>query len=520
MLLNHIDKIILEPSDVQNINPNWEIIKKLDKNTASDLQLVIFDYDERMDQTHIITTNNKPQEISNFISTNYPKNKIYYTDDIGFAICINWYNIANMKQDKINGIYNYEQSVNWLEAEKLMKKHYEERNTLEEGYFVNEIIRLGFMAGASDLHRQSEKQWVQIRIRKDGILKNLFLLTHEEFTKYILKIKYISWTKMNLDYIPQDGRFDFQVWNGNSIKKIDVRVSVIPWLRGQSVVMRYLDGTKSIMNLEDLMLSETNMESILSNINKNYWLILVTGPTGSGKTTTLYSMINKLNNSSRKIITLEDPVEYEISWIQQSQINPSKWYDFRDGLESILRHDPDVILVWEIRDLETAEIAINAALTWHLVLSTLHTNSSVETISRMLNLWVKPHLLAPSLNMIIGQRLVRRLDENKILKNIDQENSLTLSEYISQNKQYVPNFDIQAPAQLYYPWWEDGYSGRFGIMECLNINDELKKAILDWKMSLDLLSIAKKTGFVDMRQDCIDKIINWDTTFDEYRRIL
>ena len=519
MLLNHIDKTILELSDIKNISPNREILKKIDHATAKDLQLVVFDFDDKLAITHIITTNNKPQQIYDYINNNFIKNKIYYTDDEWFAACLQWYDIATMNQDQINNVYNYEQSVKWIEAEKLMIKHFEEKDKLDEWYFVNEIIRLWFMAGASDLHRQSEKEWIQVRIRKDGLLKNIFLLSQTDYKKYILKIKYISGVKINIDYMPQDGRFDFQVSNWWVIKKIDVRVSIMPWLRGQSIVMRYLDGNKSIMDYHEMWLSKINTDSISKNLAKNYGMILVTWPTGSGKTTTLYSMINHLNNANLKIITLEDPVEYEIAWIQQSQINPSKWYDFKDWLESILRHDPDIILVWEIRDLETAEIAINAALTWHLVLSTLHTNSAVETISRLMNLWVKAHLLAPALNMIIGQRLIRKLEDKKP-QNITDEDKTTLLDYIKNNQKYVPTFDISIPEQLQYPDWENSYSGRVAAMECLEIDDSIKKMILDGKLSIEILSEAKKAWFVDMRQDTINKILSGITTFEEYRRIL
>lgn len=519
MLINKIDKTILEPSDIKNISPDRESLKKVDEATARDLQLVVFDFDDKLAVNHIITTNNKPQQIYDYIAAHFPKNKIYYTDDEGLAICLDWYKMATMKQDQINNVYNYEQSVKWLEAEKLMIKHFEERNSLDEGYFINETIRLGFMAWASDLHRQSEKEWVQVRLRKDWLLKNIFLLSHDEYNKYILKIKYISGVKINIDYMPQDGRFDFQINNWWNTKKIDVRVSIMPWLRWQSVVMRYLDGNKSIMDYHEMWLSVENVDSISKNLQKNYGMILVTWPTGSGKTTTLYSMINHLNNANLKIITLEDPVEYEIVGIQQSQINPSKWYDFKDWLESVLRHDPDIILVWEIRDLETAEIAINAALTWHLVLSTLHTNSAVETIARLMNLWVKAHLLAPALNMIIGQRLLRTLN-NKKLENTTNEDKLTLTDYIKSNHQYLPDFDIPIPEQLYYPDGEDGYAGRVAAMECLEIDDNIKKMILEWKLSIEILAEAKKAWFTDMRQDTINKILSGITTFEEYRRIL
>lgn len=520
MLLNNITKTILDTNDISTINPNFDVIKKLSKQESSDLQLIPFDYDDKWQITHIITTNNKPSEIKSYIDAHYPKNKIYYTDDEWFQKCINWYDTMIMKEDQLKNVYNYEQSVKWLEAERLMMQHFENKANLEESYFVNEIVRLAFMAWASDLHRQAERDGVIIRIRKDWVLKNLFTISYLDYSKYIMKIKYISWVKINIDHTPQDGRFDFQVKNWDTIKKVDVRVSIMPWLRWQSVVMRYLDATKSIMNLEDLYLGDNNMDIILNNIDKNYGMILVTWPTGSGKTTTLYSMINKLNNTKRKIVTLEDPVEYEIPWIQQSQINTSKWYDFKDGLESILRHDPDIILVWEIRDLETAEIAINASLTWHLVLSTLHTNTAVEAVSRMLNLWVKPHLLAPALNMIIWQRLVRRLDDTKILKDTTQEDTATLSEYISYNQNYIPSFTIESPKQLYYSSSEDGYAGRFSVMECLNVTEQIKKAILEWKLSLDILNIAKNQWFVDIKMDCINKIFAWATSFDEYRRIL
>jgi type IV pilus assembly protein PilB len=340
-----------------------------------------------------------------------------------------------------------------------------------------------------------------------------------------LKLKYISGVRMNVDWIPQDWRFDFTVYvpDGKE-KKIDVRVSFMPWLRGESVVMRFLDSTKWIMSFTQIWFIDDALEILQRNLRKNYWMILVTWPTGSWKTTTLYSMLNFLNDPWKKIITLEDPVEYELPGIQQSQINEKKGYTYEEWLKAILRQDPDIIMVWEIRTKETAEIAINAALTWHLVLSTLHTNTAIEAISRLLNMWIKPYLLAPALNLVIWQRLVRKLHSCFTRRDANMAEEMEIKDFIKRYKDVKQktikfNWKVPEPTGCEECWY-DWYFWRIAIVETFEVNDDIKTLITTWKSVLDLYSLARQYWYITMKEDGYLKVLKWLTTLEEIRRVI
>jgi len=270
------------------------------------------------------------------------------------------------------------------------------------------LIAAGLKAAASDIHIEAEEGDIKIRFRLDGILHDIAVINKEEWQKIISRLKFISGLKINVSDQPQDGRFSIFL----AKDKIDVRVSMIPTAYGESVVMRLLRSSAVGLRFEDLGVRGRAFRELKAQVERPNGMIIATGPTGSGKTTTLYAVLTTLNSPETKIITLEDPIEYKLPGINQSQIDYSKDYTFAKGLRSILRQDPDVVMVGEIRDLETAEIAIQAALTGHLVVSTIHTNSAAGTIPRFLSMGAKPFLLAPALNAIIGQRLVRRVCES------------------------------------------------------------------------------------------------------------
>ena len=259
--------------------------------------------------------------------------------------------------------------------------------------------------GSSDVHIEAEEKGIAVRFRVDGILQEVALLDREQWKRIINRIKLIASLKMNVTDQAQDGRFSIFQKN----KTIDVRTSTIPTSYGESVVMRLLNPDSISLAFEELGFRAPMLKKLQKEVEKPNGMIITTGPTGSGKTTTLYAILKKLNTKDVKIITLEDPVEYKVEGLNQSQIDYSKDYTFAKGLRSILRQDPDIVMVGEIRDLDTAEIAIQAALTGHVMLSTIHTNDAAGAIPRFLSMGVKPFLLAPALNAIMGQRLVRKI---------------------------------------------------------------------------------------------------------------
>ncbi|MEK9159038.1 MAG: GspE/PulE family protein, partial [Patescibacteria group bacterium] len=319
---------------------------------------------------------------------------------------------------------------------------------------------------SSDVHVEAEEKRIVLRLRLDGILNEAADLSSDSWHKIISRIKLISGLKINIEDKPQDGRFTIAIKG----QKIDVRVSTIPTSFGESVVMRILKPMANL-NMEDLGFRGHAAEVLKGQVERSNGMIVTTGPTGSGKTTTLYSILQKLNQPDVKIITLEDPVEYKLPGINQSQIDPSRDYTFAKGLRSILRQDPDIVMVGEIRDLETAEVAIQAALTGHLMLSTIHTNSAAGAVPRFLSMGVKPFLLAPSLNVVIGQRLVRKLCE-KCKKEITlDEKTMTRTKEVLEKLPEAEKKRVDLNNLKFYTGGGCeacgglGYKGRMGIYE-------------------------------------------------------
>lgn len=379
---------------------------------------------------------------------------------------------------------------------------------------------------ASDIHIEAEEQDVKMRFRVDGMLVEAASLKKEIWPQIISRIKLFSSLKINIIDKPQDGRFTIFLTND----KIDVRVSTLPTAFGESVVMRLLRSSAASLQFDQLGISEPANTKLLQQIQRPNGMIMTTGPTGSGKTTTLYAILNKLNSPETKIITLEDPVEYKLAGIAQSQIDQSHDYTFAKGLRAILRQDPDVIMVGEIRDIETADTAVQSALTGHLVISTLHTNDAAGAIPRFLSMGVKPYLLAPALNAVIGQRLCRRLC-NECKKEI-QLNVETL-EKVKKLLGEIPqnagvSFDINNLKFYGVPEGENkcekcqgiGYKGRVGIYEVLLMDAEIEKAVLSGTAPEYLMrELATKQGMVTMAQDGLLKCLQGTTSVDEVFRV-
>ncbi|MFH2062710.1 MAG: GspE/PulE family protein [bacterium] len=385
--------------------------------------------------------------------------------------------------------------------------------------FVALVIAAALDSNSSDIHIEAEEKQVVVRLRIDGVLQQVASVSKEMWPRIVNRFKLVSALKINITDVPQDGRFTiFMAQN----QKVDVRVSTLPTAYGESIVMRLLKPSTIGLSFEDLGVRGKAFEDLKRETERPNGMIITTGPTGSGKTTTLYAILNKLNDEETKIITLEDPVEYKLEGISQSGIDRSKDYTFAKGLESILRQDPDVIMVGELRDLDTADVAIQAALTGHLVVSTIHTNSAAGAIPRFLSMGVKPFLLAPALNAVIGQRLVRRICEK--CKTEDSLDATALSRVQSILGALPPNSGYQVDLNALKFWrgqgCEDcnstGYRGRVGIYEIFAMSPEIEKVILSEKVSeYEMQDIAVKQGMITMVQDGLLKALDGLTSVGE-----
>ncbi len=385
---------------------------------------------------------------------------------------------------------------------------------------VSTIMAGAIKMKASDVHFEPEKESVRLRFRIDGVLQDIGVFPLDIYRFIVSRIKMMGKMKINIRDIAQDGHFSIEMENG----KFNVRVNIIPGNLGESIVMRLLSQADVLLSVEDLGLRGLANEQLKKQIEKPHGMILTTGPTGSGKTTTLYALVNKLNTPGVKIITIEDPVEYEIKGISQTQINKSRGYTFAEGLRAIVRQDPDVILVGEIRDEETSDISVNAALTGHLVLSTLHTNNAPASIPRFIELGVKPNLIPASVNAFIGQRLVRKLCEHC------REEYVPAKETINSIKKILsiisPKAKVEIPKEithLYRPVGCDkchglGYKGRLGIFEVLTISENIEKLIMEMAGERELMQAALEDGMVTMAQDGILKAVEGLTSMEEVWR--
>ncbi len=385
--------------------------------------------------------------------------------------------------------------------------------------FVALIVATSLRAGCSDIHIEAEEKRVVVRYRIDGVLHQVASVKKELWPRIVNRFKLFSGLKLNITTVPQDGRFTIFLADG---EKVEVRVSTLPTAYGESIVMRLLKSASIGLKFEDMGVRGLAWEQLKREVERPNGMIITTGPTGSGKTTTLYAILNKLNNEETKIITLEDPVEYKLQGISQSQIDKSKDYTFAKGLHSILRQDPDVVMVGEIRDLETAEVAIQAALTGHLMISTIHTNSAAGAIPRFLSMGVKPFLLAPALNAVIGQRLVRRIHskckvEMQLEPGVLERVKKILGE-INPNSGY--KIDLNNMKFYKGTGCEEcsgiGLKGRMGIYEIFTMSPEIEQIILSGQVSeYQMQEIAVKQGMITMVQDGLLKALDGITTVEE-----
>jgi len=393
-----------------------------------------------------------------------------------------------------------------------------------------QIIFAGSLVlAASDIHFEPEEENVKLRLRLDGLLHDVALLNSGLYRKILARLKLLSELKLNITERSQDGRFTLKITEENKAKEIEIRVSVLPSEYGEAVVMRILNPS-AILDLDELGIRDDLKKILEKEIIRPNGMIIVTGPTGSGKTTTLYAVLKKIQNPELKIITLEDPIEYHLKGISQSQINAAKGYDFASGLQAIVRQDPDVILVGEIRDQKTAQMAIQAALTGHLVLTTLHTNDAAGTIARLQALGEGPNDISSALNLVVAQRLARKVcpkcsqSETASAENLQIitkelnalpetiKDSLKISLLLKSAKLPV--------AKACSACNNTGYKGRVGLYELMIISDEMENFIVKTPTMTDLNKKARESGMTTMKQDGLIKVLQGITTLDEIKRVV
>lgn len=410
-----------------------------------------------------------------------------------------------------------EKITNFLELKQEIANNIEGDITpLIQSIFVGTLILNG-----SDIHIEPIDGGADIRARIDGMLHNIGTINQERYKKLLSRIKLLSKLKLNIDKRPQDGRFSIILEE----TEIEVRTSTLPSQYGETIVMRLLNP-KNLISLKDLGLRSDLEELFNKEIKKPNGMIIVTGPTGSGKTTTLYAFLKDIRNPEIKVITIEDPIEYHLDGITQTQVDKKKGYDFASGLKSVVRQDPDAILVGEIRDFETVSIALQAALTGHLVLSTLHTNDAAGAIARMHALGEEAANISPALNIIIAQRLVRKTCKHCSQKRLVTEEELTLLKTELEN---IPSSviipEINSSIEVNEPKGcefcnNTGYKGRVGMFEALVIDGEMEDYILTSPSSSALEKKAIEKGMTTMKQDGFIKIIQGETTFSEVKRVI
>ena len=396
------------------------------------------------------------------------------------------------------------------------------------------ILSYAAKTKASDIHIEPLENSLIIRCRVDGVLRRIMELPKTVAPALVSRIKILSNLKIDEHRIPQDGQFTVLVDD----KEIDLRIAISPVTWGEQVVIRLLDKTGTSMDIEKMGMSGRALRAVLAGIEKPNGMILTSGPTGSGKSTTLYALIQQIKSEKINIVTLEDPVEYKMDGINQIQVNVDAGLTFASGLRSILRQDPDVVMVGEIRDSETAGLAVQAALTGHLVFSTLHTNSAAGILPRLLDMGIEPFLLASTLNVVIGQRLVRRITEkremyksseletdgiNSIVGELlpaTKEDVAAVSEDLGYPGLPVKNGDFYMLAKgMDTKETPGGYSGRAGLYETIEVDEEIQKLIISHATANEIMRLAKSKGTVTMRQDGMLKVLSGITTIEEVNRV-
>ena len=500
----------------------FDILKLVPEESAKHYRFIPFNVNEGILEVGMVDPNDiTAREALNFISAklNMPY-KIFLIGQSDFEAVFEEYKGLGGEVTKALG----ELESMLAEAEKAMPKEAQkEQGFIEETPVIKVVavmLRHAAEGNASDIHVEPQRDHLRVRFRVDGVLHTSLALPLKVHEAIVSRIKILTNMQLDEKRKPQDGRFSASIEN----RKIDFRVSTFPTFFGEKVVIRILDVEKGVKTLEEAGFSGRNLEEIKKALDRPYGLILITGPTGSGKTTTLYAMLQILNEEGSNVVSLEDPVEYNVEGVNQSQVKPEISYNFANGLRSILRQDPDVIMVGEIRDKETAQLAIHAALTGHLVLSTLHTNSAVGVIPRLIDMGVDSYLIAPTLILAMAQRLARTLcpESRKEIPTAGK-----IKEILEKEMAEIPlaiKKNIKIPSKIYQalpsPVCPKGTKGRIAVGEVIAITPELEKAIISDPTENNILKAARQQGMINMREDGILKVLEGKIGLEELAEII
>jgi len=501
--------------DIRKIDIPTSVLRLISESIASERRVIPFALDQNILKVAMVS----PQDLETInLLTNLTNHKIepylILEDDFQYAL-------------------TYYQKIYKEKYEELLKKQLSqldkavmsvEGQELSAVQIIDNLLGYAMGMNASDIHLEIFADYALIRFRIDGVLREIMRLPKELHPALVARIKILSSLQLDEHFRPQDGRFRTMISNFS----FDIRVSILPTLYGEKAVLRLLATTFKPTSLEELGMNQITTEDVNQAMNKSFGLILVTGPTGSGKTTTLYTILQLLNKPGVNIVTIEDPIEYELPHINQSQINPKIDYTFAAGLRSILRQDPNIVMVGEIRDTETVDISIQAALTGHLLLSTIHTNDAPSTIPRLIDLGAPPYLVAATLNLILAQRLVRKVCIDCIVSE-----PITTSQLESIKQQLLSlGFSQKELETFTYPEFvyhgrgcqlcaSSGYRGRIGVFESIRIDQTIKDAISKKDFNLtDFIAILRQRNFKTMFEDGLNKVAIGLTTLEELFRVI
>mgnify|MGYP001576431404 FL=1 len=503
---------------VRNKKADFELLKHMPEESARHYQIAPLGMDNGVMQIGMVDPEStEAKEALKFIASrlNMPF-KIYLISKKDFDGLLEGYKGISGEVSKALGELESALGAEGLALPKVPQK--EGVAFVEEAPIIKivaVILKHATEGRASDIHIEPERDKLRVRFRVDGVLHTSLSLPAHVHEPILSRIKILTNMQLDEKRKPQDGRFSARIEN----REIDFRVSTFPTYFGEKAVLRILDSEAGIKKFEDLGLDGKNLEIVKEGLEKPYGLILITGPTGSGKSTTLYAMLDYLNKEKWNIVSLEDPIVYSIEGVNQSQVRPEIGYDFAEGIRHILRQDPDIIMVGEIRDKETAKLAIHAALTGHLVFSTLHTNNAIGVIPRLIDMGVDPYLIAPILNLAIAQRLVRKLcDESRdevaiegSVKDAIMEEVREMPETVQKSLKIPPKVYRAKPSAI----CPSGTKGRLALFEILSMTKSLEKLILSKPSETDVEEEAKKQGMVTLKQNGIMRVLEGKIGLEE-----
>ncbi len=519
----------LEYTNLATAQLNIDALRLLSEEKAREAKAAVFDMIDKKIKVAILSPRNEItlKEIENLKSRGYlPEISVASIDSLELA----WAKYKDLS-------YAFETKAGSLEisnteiSEKIKK--IKNKNDVKEemdlilssgkGFKISKILEI-VLAGAialkaSDIHVEPEEKDIRVRYRLDGVLNNLININYDTYRLFLSRIKLLSGLKLNIKDDAQDGRFSVNLNENN----IEIRTSVLPGAYSESIVLRVLNPEKIAVPLEELGIDLKLLKILEEEVTRPNGMILTTGPTGSGKTTTLYAFLKKIHTPGIKIITIEDPIEYHLPGIVQTQTDDEKGYSFLHGLRSALRQDPDVIMVGEIRDRDTAEIAINAALTGHLVFSTLHTNNAAGSFPRLIDLGVNSKIISSALNIAIAQRLLRRLCEHCKKEIAVEGKTREIMEQILNSivdKSYMTEIKNIWVAGSCEKCNNTGYRGRIGIYEGVKMDDKIESVVISNPSETEIMEAAKLQAILTMKQDGVLKILKGVTSFDELKRVI